>query len=198
MPRSFPAINLAFLVSFLSACATDQTPLPAYSIKTEEKLAPINLVVDAGRYVTAQDAQLVSHLYEAFSHSNLFAGIETNFFRSPFTVVVKYTADTGMGAGEFAGAMVSASTLMLVPSVQKETHAIEVALYVGNERAKTAEYTETAQIAMSLYNDPVKGRKQVLNRLVEKALADMRASKLIPTMGDFERVEKNNRPDATL
>lgn len=193
-------LSSMFVLLYLMGCASPKAVTKNYSVEKKDQFVAINLGVDAGRYIYSHEAHVVDHIYQSFEKSGLFQDVETAFPRWPVTVQIKYSWDQPKaGSGEnFAKAMVSASTLLVVPAFVEENHTINARIIVGDKLVGKFEYTEKVSTAMSLFHDPVEDRKNGVNKMVQRLFEEIKVKKLIPTVADIVQKSQNKGQEMAL
>lgn len=193
---------LILVCACLAGCAGPKAVTKSYSVENGGKFIGINLGVDAGRYIQANDVKVVEHIYHGFEESGLFQGVETGFPRWPVSIQLKYSKENlGGNAENFAKAMVSASTLLVIPANFEESHIIKARILLGNKVVNSLEYTEKATISLSLFQSPenqIEIRKNAINRILERLFSDLKEKHLIPTELQIDEAMKSNNVQQTL
>ena len=182
----FNKIILIILSLCLFACASPKAVTKKYEISEDSLFVPINLDVSAGEYVTHNTASVVSYLSDSISKSGQFSRIDRSFLRWPYTVEIRYSWEQPMDAADFAGTMLSASTLLIVPGYMDEIHTMEVTVLQGDVIIRTVTYTAEIETALSLWHDPIEDRKNAINMLLEDMFKDFRANHILPTIKELE------------
>ena len=177
---------LFILCLYIFGCASPKAIPRKYEIPEQDLFVPINLNISAGEYVTHHTAQVVNYLADSIRQSGQFSRIESSFLRWPYTVEIRYSWEQPMGAGDFAGTIVSASTLLIVPGYMDEMHRIEVTLFYRNVVVKSAHYQTEIQTALSLWHNPIEDRKSAINILLTQMFDDFRENALLPTLKEIE------------
>lgn len=176
----------------LSACSSapvaKQTLAP---IAPDDRYVPVNFALDAGEYISVHEAAVARHLSETFRNSGRFVRVERNVATWPQTLLMTYRWQPSRSAGEFAGAMASAATLLIVPAPLTEQHTLKVEILQGGIPVKEFSYTEEVKTSLSLFNDPVEDRKLGVERLLNRFYADLAESKVIPRAKDVLRQTKD-------
>lgn len=183
---------IVFSFLMMIGCASQKAIPKQYNVSQGEKFIPINLHVDAGRYVYNNEARVANYIYDVFEQSNLFDSVETGFLRWPFTIKVKYSWEQPMGAKDFTETMISASTLLLVPAFIDETHTLNVEILYGNETINSVKYSEPVEVGLSLYHDPIEDRKNGMNRLLERFFSEIQEKQLLPKISDIKKDQQES------
>ncbi|MCH9826668.1 MAG: hypothetical protein K0U79_02860 [Gammaproteobacteria bacterium] len=186
MARQFKnawAVALCAL-AMLSGCgAANTVTKPATA--PEDRFVPVNFTLDAGEYLTLQQAEVANHLSNAVVQSDRFVRVERGVMRWPFTLQMKYGAENEMTTAEFAGLMVSAASLFVIPSKTTETHRLTVDLFVGSTLARTFTYDEELTLTTVIFKQHGSDRKACVDRLLDRFYEDLEAADLIPHVRDF-------------
>ncbi|MGY0219141.1 hypothetical protein ACWJJH_17450 [Endozoicomonadaceae bacterium StTr2] len=170
-------VLLPFLL--MAGCADQKVTLNTYNISANEQFVPINLDVNAGRYINALESKTVEHIYSGFENSGLFQTIETSFMRYPVTIKVKYIWKQRTEVQDVVTTAFSISTLMMVPAPVSEVHCLKVHILNGDEVIKTIELEETINSSVSLFSDQLEDRKSGINKMLERLFRQLRSEKLI-------------------
>lgn len=195
MRLSIQSVILFVLVVALSACASPRAVPQVYEIDEGQRFAPVNLTIDAGEYVQLNTALVANYLSQAVHASGQFSVIEKAFLRWPYTINIKYNWQQAMDAAGFAGTMVSASTLLVVPGYLDEVHSLDVIVMFRDTVIKQERYSTDLRTALSLWHDPIEDRKNAVNILLEKMFTDLRSSKLIPLINDLRKQDDNPKTE---
>lgn len=185
MPLRLPSLLAISLV--LTACASPVATPEKFQTLNEDKYAPINLDIYAGEYVTEQMSNIVRYMRESVIESNLFSDVATGFSRWPLTVHLRYGITSDMDAGEFAGTMVSAATMLIVPAPFTEQHNLGAYIYAGPTPIASYNYTQEVEVTMSLFHDPEEDRKNGAKLLLRKFFDDLRNKQPLPTIREIQK-----------
>ena len=188
--RRYKAIAILTLFA-LSACTATAPKPAAYQLDENNKYLPVNMDIYAGEYVTPQMSNIVRYMQESFVGSNLFSDVSAGFKRWPLTIQLKYEITRDFDALEFAGTMVSAATLLIVPAPMSEHHKLEANIYSGAQMIKSYKYDEKVGITMSLFHNPEEARKAGARLLINKFFSDLAKDQVIPKIGEVKRGQNN-------
>ena len=83
--------------------------------------------------------------------------------------------------------MISAATLLLIPTYVDEVHSFNVEIISGKETIATLKYSETIETTLSLYHKPSEQRKAGINKLLKKLYSDLEKNKLLPKISDLNK-----------
>ncbi len=169
----------------LTACETIKTMPTVYKVSPEERYIPINLDINAGRYVTPSEAEVVEYIYQCFGDSNLFSNLDTRYGRWRYAINVKYTWEQPTSIGNLSKVLVSSATLLLVPTKMEEIHRLEVDIVDSLDIVKSFNYEQVAKVSMSLNGQAVEDRKLAINELLKDFYNDLIAHKPIPKIKDI-------------
>lgn len=173
------------LAANMTACSTAPSVKPiAAPIAAGDRFVPINFALDAGAYITMQDAVVAQHLSDAVSNSGRFVRVERKLATWPQTILMTYRWEPSKSAGELAGVLASAATLMIIPAPLTEQHTIKVEILERGIPVKEFNYTEEVKTSLSLFNDPVKDRKLGVERLLDRFYVDLAETRIIPRAND--------------
>ncbi|MET0071168.1 MAG: hypothetical protein ABW096_14115 [Candidatus Thiodiazotropha sp.] len=85
-----------------------------------------------------------------------------------------------MTLNAFAGAMISASTMLLIPTRNQEMHSIDVQILDGKEVIYSSIYSKLITTTFSMYHNVIEDRKSGINRILREFYDDIEVNKLIP------------------
>lgn len=179
---------IAILTLFALSGCTATAPKPAaYQLDQNNKYLPVNIEIYAGAYVTPQMSNIVRYMQESIVGSNLFSDVSTGFKRWPLTIQLKYEITRDFDALDFAGTIVSAATLLIVPAQMSELHKLEANIYSGSQMIRSYRYEEKAGVTMSLFHNPEEERKAGARLLINKFFSDLEKHHAIPKIGEVNR-----------
>jgi hypothetical protein len=176
---------IAVVYFYLVGCASQAAITKKYAISDDQQFAPINLNISGGEYVSIATAEAINYLSDSADKSGQFSRVERSFLRWPYTLEIEYSWEQPMSAGEFAGTMVSAGTLLIIPGYFNETHVLKITVLKGNVITKYKEYKAEIRTALSLWHRPIEDRKSAVNTLLEEMFVDLRNNSELPTMNDI-------------
>ena len=170
----------------LGACAsTPHTPPPPIvAITPDDRFVPVNFSLDAGEYVLAHEAEVAQYIADSVRTSGRFVRVERMRPVWPHTLVMTYRWKGTHSAAETAGALVSAATLLLVPTPMTEEHTLTIDVLDGPMPVKQFVYTEKVKTSLSLFRDPVNDRKAGIDRILARFYSDLSSSKIVPQAKD--------------
>lgn len=171
--------HIAIFALLLAGCSPKVTT-QKYDLKGKAQFSPINLDVDAGRYVYAHEADVADFIEAYFRDSGLFSRIDERRLRYPYTINVSYDWEQPMDAKEFTGVMVSSASLLVIPGKVKEIHTLKVEVLSGDDLIKEIEYREDVTTALSWYHNPVEDRKAGVKIMLDKLFSELNEDDIIP------------------
>lgn len=200
-------VCLAFLIVFLSGCATT-APLmqvekeQVYSAYKNDPFVPINVNINAGQFVTAERADALHYLGDQIEESGAFARVANGVDRWPFTLDLDYDTKPleGDEAKNFANIMVGASTLFLVPTKYQLNHRLKVEVFHGARPVKILKYEELIDERMSIVDmaDLTKGSRAGIDRLLAKMIKDLSEQNLLPRVSDIQKTASPPTRDTNI
>lgn len=191
-------IAIALLCTLAVGCASPEAIPDKYELSDSDRLAPINLDIYAGEYITPYTSEVVQFIQQAIAGSNLFAHVQTGYSRWPYSVHVKYEASQDMSVMEFAGVMVSSATLLLVPAPFNEEHRYEFEIYAERQLIGRYSYTEEVKTAMSLYHNAGEDRKNGAKAAIRRFFDDLMKDGVIPSMSQIQEPQRSSGADSVL
>ena len=189
MKKALPPIMI--LIMLLAGCATPKVTTQQYDLKGKSQFSPINLDVDAGRYVYAHEAAVADFIESYFKDSGLFSRIDERRLRYPYTINITYGWEQPMDAKELTGVMVSSASLLVIPGKVKEIHTLKVEILSGDDIIKEIEYKEDVTTALSWYHDPVEDRKAGVKIMLEKLFSELIEDDIIPRESTIPQMGSN-------
>ncbi len=194
-----PLLQAAILTVTLAGCAANKTVPTDHSRSEEDKLAPVNLSVTMGEYVSAQDAVLAQYISDSVRQSSPFLQVETDFNRWPHRVVIRAMRTGRMGITEMVGILVTSFSLGLIPMPVNDYFDVQIAVFYGPGLLQTYSYpTESHTMACLLFCSPTEGRKRAIQATLDQFYQDLEASRLLPKMGDLKQQMDHGRADTVL
>jgi hypothetical protein len=169
-----------FLICFFVGCASPKAVPIKYTVDDSQKYVPINLNITSDRNHPNYDSQAVDYIYESLNRSNLFSRIKTSRDKYQYSVNIKYSWKNPMTFNAFAGTMITASSLLLIPTNSQESHSIDVQILNGEEVIYSSIYSELITITFSMYHNVFDDRKSGINRILQEFYKDIEANKIIP------------------
>lgn len=195
--KRFWFVGLALAGLILSGCASKAVPTK-YPVTETEVFPAINLYIDAGHYISHNTASVMEYMERSVQGSGLFSAVEVFNPSWPLTLHLEYDWQQPMDPAQFAGLMVSAATLLVIPAPMSETHSISARLFLGDKVFFTKKYSKTATVHMSLYSDPIEERKKLVQSMIDELLNDLQQNKTLPRLSDFEKTEPEKNTEKLL
>ncbi|MEW8035156.1 MAG: hypothetical protein AB2731_18895 [Candidatus Thiodiazotropha sp.] len=169
-----------FLIGLFVGCASPKAVPVKYTLDDSRKYVPINLNITSDKNHPNYDSQAVDYIYESLNRSNLFSRIRTSRNKYQYSLNINYSWENPMTLNAFAGAMISASTMLLIPTKNQEMHSIDVQILDGKKVIYSSIYNKLITTTFSMYHNVIEDRKNGINRILREFYEDIEVNKLIP------------------
>lgn len=178
---------LALCVTIV-ACSSAHVRPTMPPVAADERYPPINLYINAGDFVTGHQARMLRYLGDSLRESGRFSRVDLARLRWPLTLEVDYSFTRKESAATFAGAMVAAASLMLLPAPIVEVHTYRFSLSEGTEVLKTFDYEHVLETSYSNFdpNNLENDRFASMDVIVARFFTELAASGVLPRMRDIK------------
>jgi len=185
---------------WLTACSTISVFPKQYETAEKDKYMPINVDIDAGRYIGNNEVQMIEFIQSSMVDSGLYMDVETRRIRYPFTVQFNYAWEikNPNSPGHLLNAVVSGLTLFLVPMYNTEQHVLEAEIFLKDRPIYRQKFKITQDVSLSLFNNINDDRRDILKQMIAKMHTEIADKKIIPTIDQFNQASQNKVKSSSL
>lgn len=178
----------------LSGCATfSDAQKASLSHQLEnDQFVPVRISMHPGQRYSVDFGYRLDKIEDSLQQSEQFVrvGREVN---SPFVLVINLDHEDTSSAADFAGSLLSAATLGLIPAKYLGRHTLKTNVFFHDRLLATFEHQSDYEMKWSLYNygetiDPENGPEFVsIHNTVIALVSELVNAKVLPTLSQLER-----------
>jgi hypothetical protein len=199
MRLMYAALAVLVLLT-MAGCGSQHVRPNSAGLPEEDRYVAMNLFINTNDFVSADQARMLRYLGDSLKASGRFSRLDGGMLRWPYTLQVRYEWKREDTAADFAAAMGSAATLMIVPAPITEVHHYSFEVVEGTETRKVFEYEEKVKSSVSIFNmgKVEKDRQESMDRVLARFFAELDASNLVPHLRDLKVKKDEHKPEVII